>query len=481
MGYRDLRDYLAALDRAGKLHHVTSEVDKDWEIAAVTRAVFQDIPEDQRPALMFERIAGFRDPLAVGILGASLDIYALALQTTIDGIEQRWREAYARPIPPVEVRGGPCKEVIQVGDDIDALAYPIPIWTVGQDPSPYLTAPLVFSADPDTGVGNVGTYRVQMRQKRRLGLMVNLRQHLRKQIMLNEERGKPTPVAILLGCEPAVPLTSVSKIPYDMDEVAVAGGLRGEPVEVVRCESNDLKVPAHAELVIEGIVPAGVREHEGPFGEFTGYMGVSGDAYVVEVTAITRRRQPIIHAFLSQMPPSESSTIKAYGRERAILRYLRDQRGIRVRDVHLTTAGSATAFLAISMTSEFPGQPIQAMWAAWSVDPALGKFTVVVDSDIDVRDPFELQWAMCFHVQPQQDVYVFRDTPAMQLDPSVAPAEVPQHIREQLRSSKVGIDATRKHSYPAKAIPPQEHVDKVRAQWEKYGLGEKMLHPGRER
>ena len=309
----------------------------------------------------------------------------------------------------MKVDTGPCKEVIQSGKDIDALAFPIPVWTVGQDPSPYLTAPQVFSVDPYTGVGNVGTYRIQMREKARLGLMVNLRQHLRKQIGLNEEKGKPTPIAIVLGSEPAVPLTSVSKIPYDMDEVAVAGGLRGEPVEVVRCETHDLLVPANAELVIEGFVPAGVREHEGPFGEFTGYMGVSGDSYVIEVSAITRRKNPIVHAFMSQMPPSESSTIKAHGRERAILRYLRDQRGIRVRDVHLTTAGSATAFLAISMTSEFPGQVIQAMWAAWSIDPALGKFTVVVDSDIDVRDPFELQWAMCFHVQPQKDVYVFRD------------------------------------------------------------------------
>ena len=470
MGYRDLGEYLNKLEESRKLHHVTCEVDKDWEIAAVTRGVFQDIPDPQRPALMFDRIKGYNMPLVVGVLGGSLEIYALALQTTVDGIEDSWKKAYTKPIPPVKVNTGPCKEVIQKGKDVDTLAFPIPVWTVGQDPSPYLTAPQVFSVDPQTGVGNVGTYRIQMREKARLGLMVNLRQHLRKQIGLYEEKGAPTPIAIVLGSEPAVPLTSVSKIPYDMDEVAVAGGLRGEPVEVVRCETNDLLVPANAELVIEGFIPAGVREHEGPFGEFTGYMGASGDSYVVEVTAITRRKNPIIHAFLSQMPPSESSTIKAYGRERAILRYLRDQRGIRVRDVHLTTAGSATAFLAISMTAEFPGQAIQAMWGAWSIDPALGKFTVVVDSDIDVRDPFELQWAMCFHVQPQKDVYVFRDTPAMQLDPSVAPADVQQHIREQLTGSKVGIDAMRKFLFPAVAIPPKEHMTKVRSQWERYGF-----------
>jgi 2,5-furandicarboxylate decarboxylase 1 len=470
MGYRDLREYLNKLEDSGKLHHVTCEVDKDWEIAAVTRGVFQDIPDPRRPALMFDRIKGYSNSLVVGVLGGSLDIYALALQTTVDGIEDVWKKAYTKPIPPVKVNTGPCKEVIETGKDVDALAFPIPVWTVGQDPSPYLTAPQVFSVDPHTGVGNVGTYRIQMREKARLGLMVNLRQHLRKQIGLYEEKAAPTPIAIVLGSEPAVPLTSVSKIPYDMDEVAVAGGLRGEPVEVVRCETNDLLVPANAELVIEGFIPAGVREHEGPFGEFTGYMGVSGDSYVVEVTAITRRKDPIIHAFLSQMPPSESSTIKAYGRERAILRYLRDQRGIRVRDVHLTTGGSATAFLAISMTSEFPGQAIQAMWGAWSVDPALGKFTVVVDSDIDVRDPFELQWAMCFHVQPQKDIYVFRDTPAMQLDPSVAPADVEQHIREQLTGSKVGIDAMRKFLFPAVAIPPKEHMVKVRSQWQRYGF-----------
>src|SRR5439155_141627 len=150
-------------------------------------------------------------------------------------------------------------------------------------------------------------------------------------IMKNERQGKPTPCAVVIGCDPPVPLTSVARIRGD--ELGVAGALRGAPLEVVRCETNDLEVPAHAEIVIEGFVPAGVREHEGPFGEYTGYMGSSGPSFVIEVTAITHRTDPIYQAFFSQMPPSESSCIRGTGRDVALLKHLKRDLRLPVRDV----------------------------------------------------------------------------------------------------------------------------------------------------
>jgi UbiD family decarboxylase len=255
----------------------------------------------------------------------------------------------------------------------------------------------------------------------------------------------------------------------------VAGRLRGAPLETVRCETVDLQVPARAEIVIEGEVLAGVREDEGPFGEYTGYMSDAGPGYVVQITAITHRHDPIFHDFFSQMPPSESSTIRGTGREMAIYKHLTRDLRMAVKDVHFLHAGGGAALLAISMRKTFEGQALAAMWGAWSVDPTLSKFTVVVDDDVDVRDTFQVLWAMSWHTRPERDVQVIRQTPPAPLDPAMAPADAPREVRRGQLSAKVGIDATRKHGYPARAIPPREHLEAVDRRWETYGLDPKYL------
>ena len=157
MAYKDLREYLAALEMRGKLHHVKKEVDPDWEVAAVMRRVFQRIPRDRRPAMTFERIKGHQIPLAAGVLGASPEVYALALETTVDQIADKWVKAQTHPLPPVRVSTGPVKEVILKGDQADVTKFPLCIWTRGQDPAPYVTGPCVISVDPETGVRNMGS------------------------------------------------------------------------------------------------------------------------------------------------------------------------------------------------------------------------------------------------------------------------------------------------------------------------------------
>jgi UbiD family decarboxylase len=469
MAYKDLRDYLKTLEMRGKLHHVKKEVDPDWEVAAVTRRIFQRIPRERRPAVMFERIKGHSMPLVAGILGASPEVYALALETTVDQIADKWANAQSNPIPPSLVKTGPLKENILKGDQIDVRKLPLCLWTRDQDPAPYITGPCVVSKDPETGERNMGTYRMMLKGPRKFGLyLTNTWRDMYPHIMKNEKKGNPTPCAVVIGCDPPVPLTSVARVRGD--EFGVAGGLRGAPLEVVKCETNELEVPAHAEIVIEGFVPPGVREEEGPFGEYTGYMGAAGPSFVMEVTCVTHRHNPIYQAFFSQMPPSESSCIRGTGRDVALYKHMARDLKLPVRDVHLLEAGGGAAFLAISLRRDHPSLPQRAMWAAWAYEPSFSKFVVVVDEDIDIRDYFQLLWAMSWHVQPERDIYINKHTAATALDPSLAEEHVNQFERLDLLSSKVGIDATRKHKFPARSIPPKEDMAKVDAHWAEYGF-----------
>jgi UbiD family decarboxylase len=278
------------------------------------------------------------------------------------------------------------------------------------------------------------------------------------------------PVAVVLGADPTIGLCSVSKVPYNMDEIAVAGGLRRAPVPLVKCETIDMEVPATAEFVLEGEVDPEVLEDEGPFGEFPGYMGAPGPGLVFNVQAITHRRDPIFQAFISQMPPSESSCIRGVGREMNILKHLKGVMDLPVVDVHHLEAGGSSTFLAISIKKGHETQPREVMWAVWALQPNLAKFVVIVDDDIDVRDTFALHWAMAFRVQPAEDIYIERNTLAINLDPRQAPPGVQSQDRSRLIGSKVGIDATRKFPYPPAALPPKAHLDQVDRLWKEYGF-----------
>lgn len=472
MPYRDLREYLEVLEKKGLLCHIQAEVDKDWEISAVCRSTFQRIPQDRRPALMFDRIKNHTIPLVIGVLGASRRIYATALETEIEGVLDKWESGVKRPLKAELVGKGPCQEVIHKGEDADLEILPAPIWSVNQDPGPYHTSPFVISRDPETGIQNMGVYRVQVKGPQRAGLMINPPRNMNHHIRKNESQGQATEVAFVFGTDPVVGLAAVTPFPYGVDELEVAGGLRGEPVEVVRCLTVDLEVPATAEIVVEGRVPCKGREPEGPFGEYGGYMGTEGNHPFVEVTCITHRPDPIYQAFLSQMPPSESSCIKGLGREMVIFRHLKRNLGIPVTGVHLPECGGSTGILLISIQKQNRFQPLKAMMGAWSLHDVFGKMTIVVDEDIDIRDPSQVEWALSFRMQPAEDVHIVKGTDPLTLDPS-QPLLLGEKVNptDQV-SSKVGIDATRKHPYPALAVPPKEHLEKVNARWESYGIRE---------
>ncbi|MDP2605234.1 MAG: UbiD family decarboxylase [Deltaproteobacteria bacterium] len=470
MPYADLREFLNKLESCGKLHRIAKPVDKDWEIAAVAKVAFESIPEPRRPALMFEQVKGFDMPLVLGVLGGSRAIYCLALECELKDLHKKWGDAERRPIAPVRVAKGPVQDKIFRGTEVNLLKLPIPTWTVGQDPAPYVTSGYVITNDPDTGIRNVGVYRIQLKGANKLGLFINYLQGGREHVEKNIKRGQPTPVAIVIGAEPVIGLVSVTRLPQDLDEFAVAGALRGAPVELVRCVTSDLEVPAAAEIVIEGMIAAELEE-EGPFGEYTGYMGPKSMSYKVDIQCVTQREKPIFQEFSSQMPPSESSCIRSIGRESALQKHLIEDLGLPVRDVHLFEAGGAAAYLVISIKKSHPAQPRTAMFGAWSFAPQFGKLTVVVDDDIDIRDPNLVNWALSFRMQPEKDSFIMSGTAAVQLDPSQAREDVLQQDATRRLSSKIGIDATRKHAYPAIAVPPQEHLERVRNDWQSYGFG----------
>ena len=471
MPYEDLRQYLRVLEEKGLLCHVKAEVDKDWEISAICRQTFRTIPQDRRPALMFDCIKGYTIPLVVGILGGSREIYATALETNQAGVWEKWARAN-HPVPPQLVESGPCQEEIYIGEAANLEMLPAPVWTVGQDPGPYHTSPFVISRDPETQIQNVGTYRVQVKGPRKGGMMINPRAGMRQHMQKNESQGCATEAAIVFGTDPTIGLTSVSPFPIGVDELAAAGGIRGESVKVVKCLTVDLEVPATAEIVVEGRVPCQAREAEGPFGEYAGYMGAGGNNPVFEVTCITHRHNPIYQAFLSQIPPSESSCIKSLGRELEVRRHLVTNLGLPVQDVCFTESSGAAATVIISLRKPNRFQPLKAMMGVWSMNAAIGKVVIVVDDDINVRDPFQVDWALAFRMQPAEDVRIVRDTDAITLDPSQPKKDGKPLLPSDQISSKLGIDATRKHLYPAPSLPPKEHIERVAANWDQYGIRE---------
>ncbi len=437
MPYADLQDYLAMLEKTGKLHWIEQQVDPAWEVAAITRHVFDRYGWNERPALGFRHVGDSPFPLVIGAVGGSPQIYALALATTVAEIPAVWERAQRHPIEPISVSSGMCKEIMSRGAAVDIGILPQVVWTPSQDPGPYITAPLVVTKDPETGRRNVGTYRLQMKGPQRLGLYVGGAQHAARHIRQYDARKEDMPVAVAIGVDPTIVLASITKFPYGTDEFAIAGGLRGEAVPLVRCETVDLEVPANAEIVLEGIIRAGY---------------------------------PVYHSFLSQMPPSESSCIRSLSRSAGLFHHLKQVLGMPVRDVHFTESGGASSILVISMKKEYPEQVKEVAWGAWSLMNKECKFTIVVDDDIDVRNPFQVEWAMSFHAQPARDTFTVSGVVPSGVDPSTAPSDVPQHDPRRRAGSKMLIDATRKHPYPPAARVPPEYIQAAQKKWHEYGF-----------
>ena len=458
---KSLRDFLDLLDKDGELAHIKKKVERNWEISAVIRQVL-GFPSAKRPALLFENVDGSSMPVVVGLF-INRRRYAKALEIKEDQIGACWEKAFKQPLAYDLVTQGPCQENILEGSDASLDMLPLPTWTPEKDAAPYITAPCVISRDPENGFINVGNYRMMYQGKYQTGLFINPVQDIGQIFEKYRKAGKPMEVAVALGVPPALNIVATAKIPFGLSELELAGGLTGSPLIMVKGKTVDLPVPASAEIVIEGEVHPEHREKEGPFGEFAGFMSPSYMMPVFKVRAITHRNDPIYHAFVSQQPPSESSLLRAISNAALLHRDLKALGLTWVTGLNIPEAGCAWYHIVAAIKKGHPAHPRVVMNAIWAAKPQLGKMVIVVDDDIDIYDPFQVEWAMATRVQPARDVLILSDHVGQMEDPSQS---------EELRhlSSKMGIDATKKHHYPEASLPDEKYMRRVKQNWPDYSV-----------
>ena len=462
---RDFRDFLAVAEQQGLLRRVSQQVDVTWEPACLAKWAFQALSDDDRFGLLFDNVEGSEFRLATGVLGASTHTYALALGVTPEEINERWVEALRNPHAPKTVKTAPCQEVVKTGDKVNLSDLPIPTWTPGKDPAPYITT-ITVTRHADTGVQNMGVYRTMVRDDRHVVCNLNPGRHGFIQASTWLDRGKPAPIAWVVGTEPSIHFATVANMPLGVDEIHAAGGLKGAPVEMVKCRTSDILVPANSEFIIEGEIIPGELADEGPFGEFAGYMGPVAPKPVVRITAITHRKDAIYYGYTSQMPPSESTVLQSLTNAPLLLKILRDDLGeTSVHDVHIDlTFGGLLAHCAVSMTPRHAGHAKKIGRLIADMSPL--KRITIVDEDIDIRDPLHLEWAMNSHYHPVRDTIIIDDVFfPMGMDPSVR-----MDNKMQDMGSKVIIDATQTIDAGEYSLPPKEIMEKALKTWEAAGL-----------
>ena len=475
--YRDLQDHLAALEEAGLLVTVDEPVDKDSEMHPLVRWQFcGGLAEKDRKAFLFRNVTdakGRKFPFAVvvGALAANQDIYSAGMQAPVMEIGAKWQHAIANPIPPRIVEQALCHDVVLTGDDLlgdgnglDSL--PIPVSTPGFDSAPTLTSTNTITRDPETGVQNMGTYRCGLKAPERLVVRMATRVggaggylHWRKY----QARGEKMPCAIVLGCPPYVAFMGPQKLPIGMDEVEVAGGLAGAPINMVKARTVDLLVPAESEIVIEGLVDTDMLEPEGPFGESHGHVALEEFNMPMRITAITHRRAPVIPSYISQVAPSESSVMKRVAYEPLFLSHLRDTLAIKgVRRV--TLHEPLTGLLRVTVVTLEKDQPRTEIWRALygaaTLQSACGKYVIAVNEDIDPDNGDAVFWAMAYRANPALDVAIL---------PHRDGGHGPKGGAKSSDSTLL-IDATLKGDMPPVALPKKEYMEHARGLWDRFGL-----------
>ena len=472
----DFQEHLRRLEAHGLLTRIDRAIDKDRELHPLVRWQFQGgLAEEQRRAFLFTNVVDgsgrrYDIPVAVGALGASPEIYALGMGKPVAEIGNAWTLGVANPIAPITVSSGPCQEVLIKGRDLlrpgGGLAQlPVPISTPGFDSAPYLTATLCITRDPESGVQNMGTYRGALKAQDRLGVRMSSRPggaggylHWRKY----QKRKQPMPCAIVIGCAPVVLFTGPQKLPIDQDEMAVAGGLAGAPIRIVKAVSVDLNVPADAEIVIEGLIDSELLEPEGPFGESHGHVALEDFNMSMQVTAITHKRKPVFVSIISQVTPSESSVIKKVAFEPMFLAHLRDQLGVRGIK-KLVMHEPFTNLRKVIFLQFAKGTARTEVWRGLqgvaSLRADCGKICIAVSEDIDPANTDAIFWSLAYRSDPGTDVHVM---------PYRAAGHGPKSgAREE---SAILIDATLKHDMPPLALPGREYMEHARAIWNELGL-----------
>jgi UbiD family decarboxylase len=443
---QDLRSFLDLLKRKrpDDVQVVSREIDPAYEITALVVKLDREL--GKRPVLLFERVRGSRFPVLTN-LHASRSRLALAMSAAPADTLRTYLGAMERPVVPQVVTGGPVKEVVLTGDQIDLGALPRIVHHEG-DAGVFLTAAISFARHPTAEIWNCAYNRLMIKGRDTTSIHLTLGKHLWEFHRAAEARNQPLPVAFAIGVHPAVALGALAIGSVDEDERGIMGGLLGEPLELVRCETSDVLVPAHAEMVIEAEILPHQRTAEGPFGEFTGYSLGERQREVVKVKAITHRRDAIFqdisvahldHLLLSTIPIEANLY-------RAVRAMVPTVRAVRV---------PAPFTCYVSLEQRIPGQAKNAILAVLGSDLYM-KRVVVVDHDVDVFDDRQVNWAIATRCQPDRDIAIISHARGSDLDPSTA---------QDGYTAKWGVDATAKPSLagftPRHRVPPAvyERID----------------------
>lgn len=415
----DLRDWLnelAAADRLAVAHKGVSLID---ELAAIAKKL-----ENERAVLFPE--PGWHPIPVVANLFADRSWIADALDVPTDKLLSNFQNAVRHPLPWVEVAAAPAQEIVH--DKVDLLKQlPIPKHNE-LDSGPYITAALLIARNPKTGVQNVSIHRCQVSGPDRIGVLL-LPRHTLHYFRMAEEAGEGLEIALVIGVHPACILASQAIAALDSDEMEIAGALLGRPIEMVKCRTNRVRVPAHAEIVIEGRILPKVREPEGPFGEFPQYYGPRADREVIQVDAITHRKNAIFHTIVGG--GVEHLLLGGIPREATLLEHL--QRSFpSVHDVRLTRGGTCRYHLAVKIHKKSQGEPKNIIMGAFGGHYDI-KQVVVVDMDVNIDDETEIEWAIATRFQADRDLVIVSGAQGSKLDPS----------SDNGISAKMGIDATK--------------------------------------
>jgi UbiD family decarboxylase len=444
---KDLRSFLAELDAKypEEIARVSRPISPRYEITALLTQLEK---RKQFPLLYCENVEGSDAPVVINAQ-ASRKLMALALQCKPEELAAKFTARQGNPITPVEVNDAPVHEIVKLGDDIDLAKVPL-LTHYDVNAAPYVTAGIVVAADPDTGVRNTSYNRLMMAGKRELRIFMAIGRHLWTLHNKMERRNEALPVAIVVGVHPLFSLGAQAFTPSSEDEYAVIGGMMNEALRVVQAKTVPILVPADAELIIEGRILPNVRREEGPFGEFTGHAVSKDERQVIEVTAITHRRNYIfqdVHAGYT-----EHKLMGAVPREAALIKAVR-QTVPTVKNVCMPVSGNCRFHAYISISKRTPGQAKNAICAAFASDMLL-KHVIIVDDDIDVFDEEQVLWAVSNRFQADHGLVVIANAQGSELDPSAGPGGV---------NAKMGLDATKPLTgFAPELRVPDEVMKKIR-------------------
>ncbi len=483
MNYRDLRDFIKQLEKQGELKRVTIAVDPYLEMTEICDRTLKQ----GGPALLFENPTGYNIPVLANLFGTPRRVaMGMGAESVTElrgigellatlkepeppkGMKDAWEKfpIYKQVLnmAPKLVSSPPCQELIRQGDEIDLSVYPIQTcWP--DDAGPLITWPLVITKGPNKDRQNLGIYRQQVIGKNKV--IMRWLTHRGGALDFKEWQkaypGKPFPVSVALGADPATILAAVTPVPDTLSEYAFAGLLRGSKTEVANCLINDLQVPASAEIVLEGFIYPGETAPEGPFGDHTGYYNEVDEFPVFTIERITQRQAPIYHSTFTGRPPDEPAVLGVALNE--VFVPILQKQFPEIVDFYLPPEGCSYRMAVISMKKQYAGHAKRVMLGTWSYlrQFMYTKFVIVVDDDVNVRNWEDVIWAITTRMDPARDLTILENTPIDYLDFASPVSGL---------GSKVGFDATNKwpgetnREWGRPIVMSPDIIKKVDAMWD---------------